>query len=341
MAKFFQLFGILILLAVGCGKTTKNLTQEETQTVRIAFGSCNKQYLEPQLWPEIVAQNPSLWIWSGDNIYADTDDMDKMRSMYHTFKNRADYQDLLKNVPVIGVWDDHDYGINDGGKYFTKKDESKKLLLEFLDVPKEHEVWEHDGVYQSYLFGEGDQRYKIILLDTRYFRDTIYRTETDPKAYLPNMEGDVLGEAQWAWLENELSDSDAHFHIIVSSIQFLSAQHRFEKWANFPLARERMIRLLEKTQPNRLFFISGDRHISEISRLDSIALPYPLYDVTSSGMTHTWKSEWPGEQNDLRIGETLRELSYGVMDLDFNQNQVHIQLKGFADTTYLDYTISF
>ena len=41
----------------------------------------------------------------------------------------------LKGTKIIGVWDDHDYGINDGNKDFYKKDEMRKIFLDFVDEP--------------------------------------------------------------------------------------------------------------------------------------------------------------------------------------------------------------
>ena len=81
----------------------------------IAFGSCNKQYEQQPLWDDIVKQQPDLFIWGGDNIYSDTDDMSKMQADYQQQKNNPDYRKLLTSTPVIGVWDDHDYGKNDAG----------------------------------------------------------------------------------------------------------------------------------------------------------------------------------------------------------------------------------
>lgn len=42
---------------------------------RIAFGSCSREDLPQPLWMPIVNQRPGLWIWLGDNVYADTADM--------------------------------------------------------------------------------------------------------------------------------------------------------------------------------------------------------------------------------------------------------------------------
>ena len=87
----------------------------------IAFGSCSHETDTAQLWNDIIALKPNLWIWMGDNIYGDTHDMALMKQKYDIQKQNPEYQRLVKTCPVIGTWDDHDYGINDGGKNFSKR----------------------------------------------------------------------------------------------------------------------------------------------------------------------------------------------------------------------------
>lgn len=314
--------GLLILSFIII--TWPNYGQQSEKVIsKIAFGSCSRQDDPDQMWKAINESGPELWIWLGDIIYADTHDMEKMKSMYDKQKSNADYQRLMQTSQVIGVWDDHDYGINDGGKNYSMKNESKKELLDFLDVPKENPVYGHPGVYNSYAFGKGDQKIKIILLDTRSFRDTLDRS----KIYDPNPNGDVLGKDQWKWLKKEFKNSDARVHIIGSGIQFIASEHGYEKWSNFPKARQRMIDLLSKTKPQNPIIISGDRHIAEISKMDVPNLKTPLFDFTSSGLTHTW-DRISAEPNKYRDGNFIIKKNYGMILIDWSISQITFQIKG-------------
>ena len=76
----------------------------------------------------------------------------------------------------------------------------------------------------------------------------------------------MLGETQWNWLKNELKTSRANYNIIVSSIQFLSAEHGFESWGTMPNEVKKMENLLKETNAKNTIILSGDRHISEFSR---------------------------------------------------------------------------
>ena len=48
-----------------------------TADFTIVFASCNDQDREQPLWNPIMENKPDLFIWGGDNIYADTADMIK------------------------------------------------------------------------------------------------------------------------------------------------------------------------------------------------------------------------------------------------------------------------
>ena len=333
-------FSIFITLFVSCttkesSETTTDATEStvDEQVFRIAIGSCSRQDLPEHLWVEVNNTNPDLWIWLGDNVYADTEDMQKMENDYNIQKSHPDYQTLLANTPVIGTWDDHDFGQNDGGKEYPKKDSSKVKLLEFLDVLPDNDVWTHTGVYQSYTYGSGDQSVKIILLDTRYFRDPLLEdTETDAR-YKPNPEGDILGEEQWFWLEEELRGSQARVNIIASSIQIIPDEQGWEKWANLPQAHDRLYKLLASTKPSNPFFLSGDRHISEFMKVDIDGLDHPVYEFTSSGLTHTWAAG-SEEPNRFRTGSMLIAKSFGVIDLNWDKGEINMHMMGKNDTTY-------
>jgi alkaline phosphatase D len=331
---------VFVFVATAFVSAAQNKSPKTLQT--IAFGSCSHEDDSVHLWTDIVALKPDLWIWMGDNIYGDTQDMALMKHKYNIQKSNAEYQQLLKTCPVVGTWDDHDYGINDGGKFFAKKEQSKTLALDFLDVPKNAAVRKRPGIYDSYDFGPKGKRVKVILLDTRSFRDTVISSNVAGRRYEPNPDGDVLGDAQWKWLENELKKSAADLNIIVSSIQFLANDHYWEKWGNFPAARQRMIDLLVKSKPGNTFFISGDRHIGEISRLTLDGLPYALYDFTSSGLTHTWDGARE-EKNALRVGQLIIQKNFGLIRINWNNNlpNVEMEIRGKNGTVWQSIPVRF
>lgn len=300
--------GALWLALVWGGLTAEAQTKKE---LTLAFGSCNRIDLPQPLWPVIAREKPDVWVWLGDNIYGDTDDMALLKQKYDTQLNLPGYRDFRAQVPtIIGTWDDHDYGKNDGNKDYPFKRQTQQAALDFLQEPATSPRRQQEGIYAAYEYPVGNKKVKVLLLDDRYFQDSLYRDKQ--LVYHPNPTGDVLGEAQWQWLEQQLTNSTADAHVIGCGIQFLPTQHGYEKWANFPVARQRLLKLLASSQAKGLVLLSGDRHIGEISKMTVPGVPYPVYEITSSGLTHP-ATHNTGEPNDLRVGPLINQKHYGVL----------------------------
>jgi alkaline phosphatase D len=271
---------------------------------RLAFGSCNDVKRPQLLWGLIAALKPDVWVWLGDNVYADTEDMTLMRLLYAQLRAEPGYAQLRAQTRVIGTWDDHDYGRNNAGREYPMRAEAQQALLDFLDEPADSPRRRQQGVYASYDFGTPPQQVRVILLDTRYHRDR------------PSPEGDVLGAQQWSWLEQQLRGSPATVHLIGSSVQVIADEHRFEKWANFPRARARLLRLVVASGARNVFFLSGDRHFAELARL-ALAPGGPwLHELTSSSLARPWKDA--SELNSHRIGELYRGVNFGFVQIDWS-----------------------
>ncbi|WP_198672970.1 alkaline phosphatase D family protein [Algoriphagus litoralis] len=327
-------FFALVVLSNSC----KPKVQEEIQPdiTKIAFGSCNRQDAPQPLWQPILADQPDLWIWTGDNIYGDSPIMDTLRAKYARQNSHPEYAALKAYTPIIGIWDDHDYGINDGGKAFAQKKESRDIMFDFLEVPADAPERSREGAYSSRLFGQGENLIKIILLDARYFRDTLQRVE---RVYLPNETGEILGEAQWTWLAKELKESPAKINLIISGIQFLPTEHAYEKWANFPLEREKLLDLIATSGAKTPVLLSGDRHIAEVMKLTDNRFPNGLYEITASGLTHTW-SGIAEEPNQFRVSELIAKLNYGLATIDWEKGELTFQVKGEDGAVYAAQSIS-
>jgi alkaline phosphatase D len=330
--KFFTLGTLLLLGLYSCKLTTKPSTKIATSNVdfTIAFGSCNKQYKPNILWKEIKKNHPDLWIWGGDNMYSDTDDMAKMQSDYDALKKQSGYLELTQNIPVLATWDDHDYGFNDSGIEFPKKKEAQKLFLDFFNVDANSPRRNQEGIYNAKEFKTAKGSIKVIVLDTRYFRTPLIKAANkSKKRYVANKDtnSSVLGEQQWEWFKNELNNSTADFNIIVSSIQVLSSEHGFETWGNFPNDVKKLKNSIAESKAKGVFILSGDRHLSEFSKSDVNRLKYPLIDFTSSGLTHAYTS-FVSEPNQYRVQEVISEVSFGLLQFNFENKSVSMQMRG-------------
>jgi len=177
----------------------------------------------------------------GDNIYADTNDIDLMKAKYDQLIKRPSFRQFSEKSKVLATWDDHDYGKNDVGEEYPQKKESQQVFLDAFNFTQDHPARKQAGIYHSYYQGPEGKRLQIINLDTRYNRSPLkYKKLGKSKAYIPNTAPNttILGEAQWKWLEQELL-KPADLRIIVSSIQIITVDHHFEKWSNIPAERKR------------------------------------------------------------------------------------------------------
>lgn len=300
MAIFLLLFSHLLHAQTNHERLTqiKNLN-------RISFGSCNDQDDEQPLWKDLIKQKPDLWIWGGDNIYADWTRV-TMPEAYQLQNARHDYQTFKSQTPIIGTWDDHDYAYDNAGGSYDMKQESQKLHLDFVEEPKDSPRRKQEGIYTSYVFGEADKKIKIIILDNRYFK---------------NLEPDypILGKTQWDWLEGELTNSEAKIHLITTGLPVLSPLIPYtEEWAH-TTELDRMLELLKKTKPQGVVFLTGDKHFSSIYRR------WGHLEFMSSGMTHTAPTNtwwYLGRQYPT----TYFGLSYGQIDVDWEDTTPLITL---------------
>ena len=326
----YTFLSFIILFA--CNQNKKGqvvLNESKVEDIVIAFGSCNNQRVENKLWGPVMENEPSIWIWGGDVIYSDTDDMSLMAQHYEQQIHQVDYNTLRKNVQILGTWDDHDYGLNDGGSEFVAKAKSQQLFLDFLGVSKEDNRRKRKGVYHSKLIETKKGSVNIIILDTRYFRSALTPSPNPEFRYIPNAseEGTILGDIQWAWLEDELNNSKADFNLLISSIQFLSAEHGFESWGNMPHEVDKLKGLISASKAKGVVLLTGDRHISEFSKTNIDNVRFPLIDFTSSGMTHSYSS-FDGEPNKHREGKVVSNLSFGLLKIDFDTKTVVMQMRG-------------
>jgi len=306
------------------------LAAQDRPLTRIAFGSCSDQDKPLPIFDKIADLKPQLYLAMGDNIYADLirekglDEMGSMRKKYEILGALPGWQRLEKTCPILATWDDHDYGKNDMGVEYPNKDESQQIFLDFFKEPKDSPRRTQKGIYQSIVIGPEGKHVQIILLDMRYHRSKLKKGDrpipgTRTLPYIPQTDANatMLGAEQWKWLEAQLKQP-AELRLLVSSIQVVSEEHPYEKWTNIPAEREKLYKLIRDTKAGGVIVLSGDRHLAEIS-MDTKAIGYPLYDITSSGLNQGTK-EWrgPTEPNKHRIGVMAHGDNFGFMTIDWS-----------------------
>ena len=266
--------------------TTQPLWQYRTDppTVTVAFGSChydNDAFARPGtpyggdtgIFRTIAALQPDAMLWLGDNVYLRETDWwspEGIAGRYAHGRATRDLQPLLASAPQYATWDDHDYGPNDSDRSYVHKAAALDVFRRYWPNPT-FGMPGAPGAFTQFQIGDAE----FFLLDDRSFR-------SPNRAPAPRT---MLGEAQLAWLLDALTSSRAPFKVVGMGGQIVNPAAVFETYANVaPEERQRLFDQIAARQIDGVVFLSGDRHHSELQRLDRPGT-YPLYDVTSSPLT--------------------------------------------------------
>jgi len=288
-----------------------------SETIKFGLGSCLDQDYPQPIWTAIEAEQLNHFVFLGDNVYGDlpTGSLFKMKYAYK--KQSSILPEFLNQMEIFPIWDDHDYGINDGGGDYKLKKDAKKMFLDFWEIPQNDIRHEREGIYFSDEKIFFDKKFKLIFLDTRYFRSKLIKAND---AYTKNedIEATILGKEQWDWLSSELKD-DFDFLIVFSSIQILAKDHRFEKWSNFPKERNKLLNYLHDFRGKTLL-VSGDRHRGGIYKKNN------LYEITASSLNKPGSYDF--ETDKYLFGKTFPEENYGTIEI--SKSNIKVNLKGIS-----------
>ena len=277
------------------------------------------------IFTRMAEQSPDMMLWLGDNVYmreADFDSRWAMAERYRHTRALPELQPLLHSTHHYAIWDDHDYGRDDGNRSFALKDHSLSLFKRYWANPA-YGLPGEAGIFTSFTFRDTD----FFLLDNRYERNSDQAPNTPGKS--------MLGRKQLAWLKDALLRSKAPFKIIVNGNQMLNQFEDRESWRNFPAERDNFLGWLNETGISGVLFLSGDTHFSALTKLER-ENNYPLYELTCSPLTAGPRPKayssismpplpdtFVGERNfcqlDFSGPATARQLSISVFDANGKQ----------------------
>ncbi|KAL1502939.1 hypothetical protein AB1Y20_011010 [Prymnesium parvum] len=333
---------------------------------RLAFGSCRKQTLPQTIFDAITAARPDVWLWTGDAVYPTSPTTPQRLHEAYALAAPADAR-LHAAVPIVdGVYDDHDFGENDGGRHNPLRHVARTLFLDnaLRASAADSRRTAAAGAYASRSYGTPPRQVKVLLLDTRWARDdhAIPSVGASPRLFKPGYcaallrlasaalgvgrdhAGRVLAEEQWEWLERELVNSSAAAHLVVSSVQVLTSSPLVESWAHFPRERRRLLRLLARAAPPATLLLSGDVHYAEL-----LGPPPHLLEATSSGLTHSCGEHWVGAlacRLVLRLfsshrlgGGSYTGLNFGSIDFDWEGASMRLRLHGHDGAVVLSHSL--
>lgn len=275
------------------------------------------------------SEGPDLMVYLGDNVYGDepkSNSLKRLLGEYRKLGSHPDFLWLTASVPLLAIWDDHDFGRNDGGGDFSAKADAEALFERFFGTPSG--LADHAGVYSAHRFGPKGRVVQLILLDTRFDRSPLARGQAGEGRYVPHPDpgARMLSEEQWSWLAKEL-EKPAEVRLLLSSIQVLPDQHGGEAWNKLPLEQARLLSLME-TSKTDLILVSGDRHFGAIYA-DSLSNGQQLYELTTSSLNRQ-RIAGGGKKDSRQLSDTVTENNFGTIAFDWEQERLQLGLHGVS-----------
>ena len=306
---------------------------EGTRRLKLALGSCYKDYQTPELpiFASILREAPDLFLMLGDNCYfVQESEWNSERGMMLAHlrnRNHSSIRPLLAQVPVLGIWDDHDYGPNDSDGTFAHKATSLRCFQRMW-AQRSYGLAEAPGIFSTVRCGPVE----LFLTDVRYERRSRRQ---------------ILGPVQLGWLKERLRASRAAVKLVLSGSQVLPEvaglpHFDWECWrrdGNAELLE--LLGFIEQEDIRGVLFASGDPHLGYVLHAGGRELPGDqvgpeFWELTASPLAHVpWAEHvWPADSRDPRffdrylLVETVGQ-NYGVIDLDLDRagEELRLELK--------------
>ena len=256
-------------------------------------------------------------LWLGDNIYLRTPDFDSKTGIYHRYtdyKSQPYMQDFWAGLHHYAIWDDHDFGPNNSDQSYIYKDLTRQAFIDFWANPTYGQ--EGQGIQTAFRWSDC----YFILLDNRYFRDP---------NHMPGDDVSILGAHQRKWLKQQLINAKGSFIFVAVGGQFLNPSKMYENHANYSKERADIISFIQDNQIENVVFLSGDRHRTELSKLEKKGAP-TIYDLTCSPLSSRAYPERLPENNYLKEeGTEVSDQNYGKVSVFGKQENRELNIEVF------------
>jgi alkaline phosphatase D len=273
---------------------------------RVAFGSCARYVWDraQPVFDGVVSQSPDLFFWLGDNVYADTEAPEMIADELRRQRAVESMQPLIRSVPQLAIWDDHDFGYNNSDGSSPGKQQALAVFRRYWANPA-FGLPDTPGVFFEHSHGGVD----FFFLDGRYYREPNLIPDGPRKAF--------LGAGQTAWLKERLLASRAPFKVLVCGSGWSSADGPSgDTWAAFMTERNALFDFIRDRRISGVVLLSGDSHVGELNCIPRAqAGGYDLYDLVSSPLANAMSDTWATQQPEARLRKVyVKGPNFGLLE---------------------------
>jgi len=222
-------------------------------TFSFALASCAQSESDRKVFETIENKSPLFFLHMGDMHYEDIDDNDRdlYRSAYDDVHASDRQSSLYRNIPLVYMWDDHDYGHNNSHKDSPGREAAQLTYREYVPHYPLVEGAGTKPIYYTFDVG----RVHFILTDLRSER--VKRTEPD------NAQKTMMGDVQKDWLKQQLLLSPNYALVVwVNTVPWIHEQEdEQDHWGGYTTEREELADFIKQNNITNLVMVSGDAHM--------------------------------------------------------------------------------
>lgn len=306
----------------------------EPPTIKFGLGSCSyfnhPEFDRPgtpyggdyEIYQGLINQKLDFMLWLGDNDYYREPDWTTERGLRDRWRyQRQTYSQLAPfwaNTAHYALWDDHDYGPNDSDRTYRLRNEALKVFNDYWPSPVRGTL-ETPGNFFRFEWGDVE----FFMMDDRFHRA--------PNRWPAGPDKVMFGRGQLDWLKGSLLDSDATFKIICNGNQMINPLTLFEAFGNFPTEQKELFDFIATNRIQGVMFLSGDRHATELLKVQWPGSAYPWYEFTSSPLNSGAGRSDREANNPARVSNTwvTGKRNFGTIEVTGKRNERVLTLRSF------------
>ncbi len=228
---------------------------EAPESFTLAMGSCARTGSTHEVFNLIRSLDPLIFLHLGDFHYENiaVADVQPYRLAIRTVLASEPQAHLYRSIPIAYMWDDHDYGPNNGDSTAPGRTQARQTYREYIPHYPLAAGTGDVGIYQSFSIG----RTRFILTDSRSLRSPYTVPDSPSKT--------MLGAAQKAWFKRELMAARDTYALIVwvNTLPWIGVTGD-DGWYAYTFEREEIANFIVDSGITGLCMISGDAHMLAI-----------------------------------------------------------------------------